>query len=190
MLIHTGPRHPQFASLASRWNILEMGNDIFSSLALLRMRENLSQVVNIWGMASRSEPKAPGNGRGRPHIPWSEHKYLIQGGKWNTENNTTWYRNLLCAGLSDQVKCFYCDGGLREWRDGDDPWQEHAGWFPKVGLQYHCDWLVYFNVNVFFHNNIVIHNPILMISVRLCGTRSWQPVCRGELQSSSPDCGE
>ena len=35
-------------------------------------------------------------------------------------------------GLSDQVKCFYCDGGLREWRDGDDPWQEHAGWFPKV----------------------------------------------------------
>ena len=43
------------------------------------------------------------------------------------------------AGLSDQVKCFYCDGGLREWRDGDDPWQEHAGWFPKVGLQYHCD---------------------------------------------------
>ena len=29
-----------------------------------------------------------------------------------------------------------------------------------------------------------------MISVRLCGTRSWQPVCRGELQSSSPDCGK
>ena len=32
------------------------------------------------------------------------------------------------------MKCFYCDGGLREWRDGDDPWQEHAGWFPKVFL--------------------------------------------------------
>lgn len=31
-------------------------------------------------------------------------------------------------GLSDQVKCFYCDGGLRDWAEGDDPWVEHAGW--------------------------------------------------------------
>ena len=32
-------------------------------------------------------------------------------------------------GQSDQVKCFFCDGGLREWQEGDDPWEEHAGWF-------------------------------------------------------------
>ena len=32
-------------------------------------------------------------------------------------------------GQSDQVKCFYCDGGLREWQEADDPWEEHAGWF-------------------------------------------------------------
>ena len=32
-------------------------------------------------------------------------------------------------GQSDQVKCFYCDGGLSEWQEGDDPWEEHAGWF-------------------------------------------------------------
>lgn len=34
-------------------------------------------------------------------------------------------------GLSDQVKCFYCDGGLRNWQPEDDPWVEHARWFQK-----------------------------------------------------------
>jgi len=34
-------------------------------------------------------------------------------------------------GLSDQVKCFYCDGGLRNWQPEDDPWVEHARWFEK-----------------------------------------------------------
>ena len=32
-------------------------------------------------------------------------------------------------GISDQVKCFSCDGGLKEWQEDDDPWVEHAGWF-------------------------------------------------------------
>ena len=34
-------------------------------------------------------------------------------------------------GQSDQVKCFYCDGGLRNWQSEDEPWQEHARWFEK-----------------------------------------------------------
>ena len=36
-------------------------------------------------------------------------------------------------GLSDQTKCFYCDGGLRNWQPDDDPWTEHARWFSKCG---------------------------------------------------------
>lgn len=35
------------------------------------------------------------------------------------------------AGHGDNVKCYYCDGGLRNWEPGDDPWQEHAKWFPR-----------------------------------------------------------
>ncbi|XP_066527037.1 baculoviral IAP repeat-containing protein 7 isoform X3 [Hoplias malabaricus] len=35
------------------------------------------------------------------------------------------------TGHSDNVKCFFCDGGLRNWEPGDDPWQEHAKWFPR-----------------------------------------------------------
>ncbi|CAL8259026.1 baculoviral IAP repeat-containing protein 7 [Gadus morhua] len=35
------------------------------------------------------------------------------------------------TGHGDNVKCFFCDGGLRNWEPGDDPWQEHAKWFPR-----------------------------------------------------------
>lgn len=34
-------------------------------------------------------------------------------------------------GRNDDVKCFCCDGGLRCWESGDDPWVEHAKWFPR-----------------------------------------------------------
>ncbi|XP_015282475.1 PREDICTED: E3 ubiquitin-protein ligase XIAP [Gekko japonicus] len=33
-------------------------------------------------------------------------------------------------GDGDNVLCFYCGGGLREWRANDDPWEQHAQWFP------------------------------------------------------------
>ncbi|CAK7318433.1 Baculoviral IAP repeat-containing protein 3 [Vulpes lagopus] len=39
-------------------------------------------------------------------------------------------------GHSDDVKCFCCDGGLRCWESGDDPWVEHAKWFPR------CEFLI------------------------------------------------
>ncbi|CAG7824591.1 unnamed protein product, partial [Allacma fusca] len=34
-------------------------------------------------------------------------------------------------GSRDHVKCFYCGGGLRNWESSDDPWVEHARWFPR-----------------------------------------------------------
>ncbi|KAM9321017.1 baculoviral IAP repeat-containing protein 2 [Gastrophryne carolinensis] len=41
------------------------------------------------------------------------------------------------VGRNDDVKCFCCDGGLRCWESGDDPWVEHAKWFPR------CDYLLH-----------------------------------------------
>ncbi|XP_078082169.1 baculoviral IAP repeat-containing protein 7-like [Mustelus asterias] len=35
------------------------------------------------------------------------------------------------TGHRDNVKCFHCDGELRNWELGDDPWMEHAKWFPR-----------------------------------------------------------
>ncbi|XP_060082815.1 E3 ubiquitin-protein ligase XIAP-like [Ylistrum balloti] len=37
---------------------------------------------------------------------------------------------LFYTGVTDTVRCHYCDGGLREWEPNDDPWTEHARWFP------------------------------------------------------------
>lgn len=34
-------------------------------------------------------------------------------------------------GLQDYTKCFHCDGGLCNWDAADDPWEEHARWFPR-----------------------------------------------------------
>ncbi|XP_044297879.1 putative inhibitor of apoptosis [Varanus komodoensis] len=41
------------------------------------------------------------------------------------------------VGRNDDVKCFCCDGGLRCWESGDDPWMEHAKWFPR------CEYLIH-----------------------------------------------
>lgn len=33
--------------------------------------------------------------------------------------------------MSDHVNCFHCGSGLRNWEPEDDPWVEHARWFPQ-----------------------------------------------------------
>ena len=35
------------------------------------------------------------------------------------------------AGPTDNVRCFYCDGGLKHWQPSDDPWTEHRRWFTR-----------------------------------------------------------
>ncbi|XP_021348768.1 inhibitor of apoptosis protein-like [Mizuhopecten yessoensis] len=37
---------------------------------------------------------------------------------------------LFYEGTNDFVRCFHCAGGLREWDPEDDPFYEHARWFP------------------------------------------------------------
>jgi len=36
--------------------------------------------------------------------------------------------------VEDYVKCFYCGGGLRNWNHTDEPWIEHAKWFPRCAF--------------------------------------------------------
>uniref|UniRef100_A0AAG5DBL7 RING-type domain-containing protein n=1 Tax=Anopheles atroparvus TaxID=41427 RepID=A0AAG5DBL7_ANOAO len=33
------------------------------------------------------------------------------------------------TGKSDRVKCFSCGGGLKDWEQDDEPWQQHAIWY-------------------------------------------------------------
>ena len=46
-------------------------------------------------------------------------------------------------GSGDRVSCFYCGGRLFQWKLRDNPWYEHAKWFPlcefvlkKQGVKY------------------------------------------------------
>ncbi|NXW76244.1 BIR7B protein, partial [Hirundo rustica] len=41
------------------------------------------------------------------------------------------------TGQGDVVRCFYCDGGVRSWSVGDDPWREHAKWYPECEFLLH-----------------------------------------------------
>ena len=50
--------------------------------------------------------------------------------------NTTLHFAILTTGEGDSTKCFYCGGGLKNWESTDEPWTEHAKWFPA------CAWLV------------------------------------------------
>ncbi|XP_062570422.1 putative inhibitor of apoptosis [Saccostrea cucullata] len=41
-------------------------------------------------------------------------------------------------GANDTVCCFFCGGKLAEWKRGDDPWIEHAHWFPNCQFVQQC----------------------------------------------------
>ncbi|KAK3603355.1 hypothetical protein CHS0354_025961 [Potamilus streckersoni] len=41
------------------------------------------------------------------------------------------------TGSHDIVRCFACDGGLKNWDPDDDPWVEHARWFPQCAYVLH-----------------------------------------------------
>jgi baculoviral IAP repeat-containing protein 7/8 len=33
------------------------------------------------------------------------------------------------TGYGDKVLCFSCNGGLKDWEENDDPWEQHAMWY-------------------------------------------------------------
>jgi hypothetical protein len=43
------------------------------------------------------------------------------------DTHATWF---LFSGFNDTVRCFMCGGGLKDWNFTDDPFTEHAVWFP------------------------------------------------------------
>lgn len=38
------------------------------------------------------------------------------------------------TGVGDRVKCFSCGGGLKDWDDGDQPWEQHALWLSNCNF--------------------------------------------------------
>ncbi|XP_060070474.1 uncharacterized protein LOC132550425 [Ylistrum balloti] len=58
------------------------------------------------------------------------------------------------TGVTDTVRCHYCDGGLREWEPGDIPWVEHAKWFP------HCKFVLKIKGLAFIQQCVASRNEI------------------------------
>ncbi|XP_071160548.1 baculoviral IAP repeat-containing protein 7-like [Mytilus edulis] len=42
------------------------------------------------------------------------------------------------TGTSDHCRCFFCGGGLRNWEPVDQPWEEHAHWYPECPFVRQC----------------------------------------------------
>ncbi|XP_003779446.2 baculoviral IAP repeat-containing protein 7 isoform X6 [Pongo abelii] len=64
------------------------------------------------------------------------------------------------TGQQDKVRCFFCYGGLQSWKRGDDPWTEHAKWFPS------CQFLLRSKGRDFVHSVQETHSLLL---------GSWDP---------------
>ncbi|XP_066232724.1 baculoviral IAP repeat-containing protein 1 isoform X1 [Saccopteryx leptura] len=68
---------------------------------------------------------------------YQEEKARLESFKdWPFYAHRTYLRELSVAGFvftgkRDTVQCFSCGGCLGNWEEGDDPWKEHAKWFPK-----------------------------------------------------------
>ncbi|XP_032209456.1 baculoviral IAP repeat-containing protein 7 isoform X1 [Mustela erminea] len=78
------------------------------------------------------------------------------------------------TGQQDKVRCFFCCGGLQSWEQGDDPWTEHAEWFPRSCLQ-----------NSLPSKGLTLRDPQLPAAGPCGGTR----LARGALLQPKPHHG-
>ena len=111
-----------------------------------RKADNASSLVNIHHTQEDLLPNnLSGDDLGILTVRPSNPQFAIEAlrlesfkSSWPT-NLTQTPENLSSAGFfydgySDNVKCFFCDGGLCNWESEDDPWTEHARWFPNCGF--------------------------------------------------------
>ncbi|XP_060072841.1 baculoviral IAP repeat-containing protein 2-like [Ylistrum balloti] len=72
------------------------------------------------------------------------------------------------AGYEDYVRCFFCGGGLRNWEPGDDPWVEHARWFPRCTFVKLNKGQTFINLVLQRHRELTLPNEY--INTRQSGT--------------------
>ncbi|GJQ74488.1 putative zinc ion binding protein [Trypoxylus dichotomus] len=106
----------------------------------LKEDKKLAQLSNLNVVCSDNfqelgvqEHKAPRNPK---YITFESRLQTFQ--SWPT-NIIQKPEDLACAGfyyegVGDRVRCFHCDGGLNHWDPQDEPWSQHAQWFPKCAF--------------------------------------------------------
>ena len=83
-----------------------MGGTVFSSLRQIHHGPIHNNMISVSAREYSFHQAPP--------IIWKKRERMAEAG-------------LFYIGVSDQVKCFYCDGGLEKWQEKDDPWVVHAG---------------------------------------------------------------
>ena len=75
------------------------------------------------------------------HMRNEESRYETYDERWPANQVRATARQISRAGFfflgdRDRVKCWYCNGGLQNWDPDDEPWTEHAKWFPTWVFPY------------------------------------------------------
>ncbi|KAH3725741.1 hypothetical protein DPMN_051590 [Dreissena polymorpha] len=84
--------------------------------------EQLSYADNVLFASARHPDLASRENRTSTFLNWTN--------SHNASINSLVNAGLYYTGTGDEVRCFQCGGGMRNWKQGDDPWMEHAYWFP------------------------------------------------------------
>ncbi|NXD80032.1 XIAP ligase, partial [Halcyon senegalensis] len=74
-------------------------------------------------------------------------------------------------GNGDHVVCFHCGGALEEWKENEDPWDQHAKWFPGCSFVRNEKGLEFIN-NVHLRDgcrdstvNDLLQNPLVQSAI-------------------------
>nr|CAB3225580.1 ZF(RING)-14 zinc finger protein [Phallusia mammillata] len=99
-----------------------------------------------------------------PHMRNEDTRLETYDHRWPTSQVNATPRQIAAAGFfylgeRDRVKCWYCNGGLQNWDPQDEPWTEHAKWFPT------CEFLLQRKGPDFVHRMVAmfpnLNRPVL-----------------------------
>ena len=70
-----------------------------------------------------------------PHMQIEVHRFQTFVDRWPAAQSRASPGQIAAAGLfylgdMDRVKCWYCGGELQNWVCDEEPWTEHAKWYP------------------------------------------------------------
>ncbi|KAM8953456.1 E3 ubiquitin-protein ligase XIAP isoform 4-T4 [Pelodytes ibericus] len=93
-------------------------------------------------------------------------------GKWFYSSNKEALAKagFYCTGEEDATKCFYCGGVLKDWKLKEDPWEEHAKWYPG------CKFLID-EKGQHFINTVQLARPL---QNRMAGSAESAPTLPGD----------
>ncbi|MEE6496962.1 hypothetical protein FKM82_002546 [Ascaphus truei] len=112
---------------------------------------------DVGNVAFESNSASVGRRRGSEVYPaMNQYKSRLESfAQWKYPSNkeTLAKAGFYSTGEGDATKCFYCGGSLKDWKLKEDPWKQHATWFPG------CKFLLE-EKGQHFVNNVQLNRPL------------------------------